>query len=139
MSQFDEYLAAEGPFDAILGFSAGAVLAALCMAVKALRGEEIPVKCAIFIASANCDIEKTYLGLDQGTGPINIPIPTAHIWGANDTTAPTGGRDVSLLFDASLRAAFVHDGGHEFPRKRFLTEAALVMRRVLQQGREMSG
>ncbi|KAG8158314.1 hypothetical protein KVR01_012075 [Diaporthe batatas] len=136
--ELEEYLTAEGPFDAVLGFSAGAVLAALCMAVKSLRGEEIPVKCVIFVASASCNIEKTYLGLDQGADSINIPIPTAHIWGANDTTSPTGGQDLSLLFDASLRAVFVHDGGHEFPRKESLTEAARVMQRALHQGREMS-
>jgi hypothetical protein len=134
ISQLDEYVTAEGPFDAVMGFSAGAVLAALYLVLKQQQGLPAPLKCGIFVASASSTRETAYLGLDaQGErdGP-HICIPTAHIWGSNDGIAPTGGAGVTQMCDPSRCLTYVHDGGHEFPRKERLTTAVHVIRRVIK-------
>lgn len=127
ISQLDKYISAEGPFDALLGFSAGAVLAGLYMAKKQQQRQTIPLKCGIFVASADIVQEAAYLGLtDVGS----LCIPTVHIWGANDSTAPTGGPAMTRMFDAATSHTLVHDGGHEFPKKQQLTDAAHSIRRA---------
>ncbi|KAI2464629.1 serine hydrolase FSH [Annulohypoxylon bovei var. microspora] len=132
----DKYITAEGPFDAILGFSAGAVLAMLYMRDKQRRGEPLPLKCGIFVASAAISAEEEYLGFGKQHDVGCIPIPTAHIWGAHDKLAPTGGQDVSRMCEPAICFTLVHDGGHEFPRKQHLTEAAKVVQRAMQLAQE---
>lgn len=132
----DKYIITEGPFDAILGFSAGSVLAALYLREKVRNGEMIPIKCGIFLASATSAREEEYLGLTKERDVARINIPTAHIWGAQDDIAPMGGQDVSQMCDQAVCFTLVHDGGHEFPRKGYLTEATKVVQRVLQLTRE---
>lgn len=104
------------------------------------RGQTIPLKFGIFVASANNTNEVAYLGLDsQDKETCRISIPTAHIWGANDESAPTGGLDISEMCDPGLRSTLVHSGGHEFPRsKDDLTSAAHVVQRAMQLAREQT-
>jgi pimeloyl-ACP methyl ester carboxylesterase len=136
----DAYIASEGPFHGILGFSAGAVLAALYLMDKTRRGQRIPLKFGIFVASANNANEVAYLGLDsQDRETGRISIPTAHIWGANDESAPKGGLGISEMCNPVLRSTLVHSGGHEFPRsKGDLTHAAHVVQRTMQLAREQA-
>ncbi|KAI0022606.1 serine hydrolase FSH [Xylariomycetidae sp. FL0641] len=134
LTQLKDYVATEGPFDAIMGFSAGAVLAAAYI-LQVPNGsiEEAAFKCAVFLSSAVSKAELKYLGLDGRM----IQIPTAHIWGSNDDTAPTGGQDISRLCNPRRRFVYTHDGAHEVPRKKHLTEAVHTIRRTV--GLAMSG
>ncbi|KAI0415232.1 serine hydrolase FSH [Xylaria grammica] len=129
IKQLDEFIAMEGPYDGIMAFSAGAVLAASYMLEKQRQGQIVPFDCAIFLSSANSTVEKCYLGLDTYHDVIRIP--TVHIWGSNDAIAPTGGKDLSLLCQVEHSLTFVHDGGHEIPRKGSLTEIAKLIRRTI--------
>ncbi|KAK4107385.1 hypothetical protein N656DRAFT_785395 [Canariomyces notabilis] len=126
----DHYVATGGPFDAVMGFSAGAVLAALYLAEKQQQCGALPFKCGVFLSSAVSAAEISYLGMEAQA--ITIQLPTAHIWGSNDLVAPSGGEDISRLFDPALRQTLVHDGGHELPRRHYLTEAGHVIRRTMQ-------
>ncbi|KAK7699884.1 hypothetical protein SLS64_011314 [Diaporthe eres] len=123
-----EYVSMEGPFDAVMGFSGGAVLAALYMAELQQQGKEVPFKCGIFIASADSTAEMRHLGLKSQTEMSHIP--TAHIWGSNDVTAPTGGNELSQICKVETRHTVVHDGAHEVPRKQNLTETVHAIRRT---------
>ncbi|KAI0435007.1 serine hydrolase FSH [Xylaria sp. FL1042] len=133
MGQLDSYISSEGPFDAVLGFSAGCVLAALYLLQKQQQSPALPFKCAIFLSCAEIREELRYLGADAVCNPIRVP--TAHIWGSNDATAPSGGQALSEICDAETRLTLIHDGGHEVPRGDHLTEACHVIRRVLQQAK----
>jgi hypothetical protein len=129
MAQLDSYISMEGPFDGILGFSAGSVLAGLYLAEKQRKTGQVPVKCAVFLSSATSIAEMTHLEID--THHAYIPIPTVHIWGDSDETAPTGGRDLSQICHPERRSTLIHEGGHELPRKEHLTKAAHAIRRTI--------
>ncbi|KAI0810329.1 serine hydrolase-domain-containing protein [Xylaria sp. FL0064] len=133
MDQLDHYIASEGPFDAVMGFSAGCVLAALYLVRKQQQSPELPFKCAIFLSCAEIRQELRHLGVDAVRNPVRVP--TAHIWDANDATAPSGGQDLCEICDAETRLTLIHDGGHEVPRGHHLAEACHVIRRVLQRAK----
>lgn len=137
IDQLDKYISMEGPFDGIMGFSAGAVLAATYMLQKVQKSgaDHRPFKCAVLLSSAESTAELNYLGLGNSECNGLIPVPTAHIWGLHDDTAPTGGEDLSRICNPTNRLVFVHDGGHEPPRSSHLTEAAHIIRRITRLGR----
>jgi predicted esterase len=148
--QLEDYISTYGPFDVLMGFSAGAVLAAAYLLQKESRRHErgeagatevdaavnvnpyAPIRCAIFLAGAESANELRYLGLDKQQAVIQLP--TAHIYGATDNTAPTGGEDLSRVCNASVRTVAIHQGGHEVPRQEALTEAVHAIRRTLLIG-----
>ncbi|RYP06666.1 hypothetical protein DL765_009400 [Monosporascus sp. GIB2] len=132
IDQLDKFVATEGPYDAVMGFSAGAVLAAIYILDKQSRRKgcgEVPFRYAVFISSARSKEALTSLGMDPALGEIRIP--TAHIWGMNDQIEPTGGAELSRLCDPNVAATLVHDGGHEFPREDHLVKAVHAIRRTL--------
>ncbi|PVI01515.1 hypothetical protein DM02DRAFT_717827 [Periconia macrospinosa] len=138
LNQLNDFISAEGPFDAVLDFSGGAFLAAMYLIEQqSLRdsGEsnDSLIKCGIFLASASCKAEMKVLGASTvpRVGKTSIQVPTAHIWGSNDTIAPTGGHDLSRVCNAAKRQILVHEGGHELPRGDSLTKAVHVIRRTI--------
>ncbi|GKZ38502.1 hypothetical protein AbraIFM66950_010751 [Aspergillus brasiliensis] len=50
--------------------------------------------------------------------PVLLQLPTAHIWGQNDTRYPGTSVVLSRLCKPEWRAVFVHEGGHEIPGSR---------------------
>ncbi|KAI1264011.1 serine hydrolase FSH [Xylariaceae sp. FL1019] len=129
VTQLDQYITAEGPYDAILGFSAGSTLAAMYILQKQANGLSVPLKCAVFLSAAEIDREIQHLGMDLSTCRLS-DISTVHIWGANDRTAPTGGQVLSSLCDPANRFTFIHDGRHELPRGGETVQACHVIRRA---------
>jgi acetyl esterase/lipase len=125
----DSYVTSQGPFDAVMGFSAGAVLAGLYLLDKHQRDETLPFRGAVLLSAGSSAAALESLGV--GGGCRRIPIPSAHIWGSADDMAPDGGRDLSRLFEPSCRLNLIHDGGHEIPRKSYVTESVHIIRRVL--------
>ncbi|KAI1383544.1 serine hydrolase FSH [Hypoxylon trugodes] len=130
IDHLDRYISTEGPFDIVMGFSAGAALAALYILDRQRRGEPSPFKCGIFLSSAVSKAESAFLGLEGGSDNL-IRIPTVHIWGSEDSTAPTGGEDLCRLCDPNVRFTVVHDGGHEVPKKQYLIQAVNAIQRGL--------
>lgn len=134
LAQLDRYVEDEGPFDAVLGFSAGCTLASIYMMQKQQQGRQQPFKCAVFLSCGPISTEMGLLGLQQGgpNGPNQrLRIPTAHIWGSADEVSTTSGAELFELCEAGpKRQMLVHDGGHEVPRKDYLTESVHVIRKV---------
>lgn len=130
LAQLDTYVADEGPFDGVLGFSAGCTLAGIYLAQKQQQGQQ-PFRCAVFLSSGPVSTEMERLGLHQGQDR-RLRIPTAHIWGSADEVAPAGGRELFEFCEAGpKRQVLVHDGGHEMPRKDYLTKSVHVIRKVI--------
>ena len=106
-----------------MAFSQGAALAALLLAEEASyrpTQREPVFKCAIFLSGmVPCDHEALAQGkirwLDPAQDAEIITVPTAHIWGLNDTEYPGISEGLSKLCKADVMRQVVHKGGHEIP------------------------
>ncbi|KAK1142914.1 hypothetical protein N8T08_007155 [Aspergillus melleus] len=109
----DEYVANEGPFDGVIGFSAGASLAILWLLWRQQK-RDIPVKMGVFFSNAHGPNQLKALGIPFSIENLNLP--TAHIWGSCDDgegqiTAKCGWG----LCKADRRSMYIHGKGHEIP------------------------
>ena len=147
LSQLGTFLASEGPFDGVIGFSQGASLAATFLIDHALSQTHSsttspPFKCAIFFSGGKpldpltlskcCALE--FLDPTK-TGPL-IKLPTAHVWGRNDTLWPGASETLCGLCEEDMRAVFVHDEGHDVPgarAKEAVQGAIRVIRRTVDR------
>ncbi|KAI0974393.1 serine hydrolase-domain-containing protein [Xylaria arbuscula] len=79
VDQLTSFVENEGPFDGVIGFSGGAVVAAMCILDKQRRTDRagLPFRYAIFVSSAESKEAMVALGLDPQVDIIRIP--TAHI------------------------------------------------------------
>lgn len=126
LADLREFVDSEGPFDGVMAFSIGAALAAMLLIQE---HQETPIqqqlkpifKCAIFFSGGiPCDPallrrERKTRRCEKESNGIIIHIPTAHIWGANDTLYPKFGPVLKDLCLSELREEFIHEGGHEIP------------------------
>ena len=109
----------EGPFDCILGYSEGALVAAtflIDILKKAAKGNSvIPPRCAVFMNGATpYDVDGKGRFLADKCGQV-ITIPTCHILAYNDTMAFSS---VTLyhLCNEELASMVDHGRGHSIPR-----------------------
>ncbi|KAI0142876.1 serine hydrolase FSH [Xylariaceae sp. FL1272] len=138
----DAYIAAEGPFDGILAFSEGAMVAATYIKWKAKQSGLNPLKCAVFLSAWNA-VDPDFLMnegkieiLKAGANIDSVSLPTAHIWGKKDVSAPNSSR-VSELFSADLREIHEHVGAHEIPGPRMTADvksSVRIIRRTITRG-----
>ena len=144
LSDLERYVAEEGPFDGVLGFSLGGALAATLLISKSLEHREAnpnpPFKCAIFLSAA-IPYDPTAILRDEirkicSTQGELIQIPTAHIWGSNYDMAKETCPVLSELCNPHLRNIFVHDLGHDVPGARShgaMNGIIRVIRRTIDQ------
>ncbi|KXX75425.1 Family of serine hydrolases 3 [Madurella mycetomatis] len=137
LNQLEVYVASEGPFDGLLAFSQGATISATYLAHAQRRGVTVPFKCAIFFSTGGVfDVDLLAKGeismlTPEDVGEV-IQIPTAHIWGLNDSTVRSAA--VAAVCAREKRQVFVHDGAHEIPGVRSpadVKSSVRVMRRVI--------
>ncbi|CAH0022094.1 unnamed protein product [Clonostachys rhizophaga] len=138
----EDFIATEGPFDGVIGFSQGAALAAAVMAQRQrkqpLEEAANPVfKCAIFISAA---VVFDPISLGEGflralswdvDGEV-VHVPTTHIWGQKDPSPfpPI----LAKLCNTTTRQVYIHDGGHGIPGSHMgeaLGECVRVIRRSI--------
>jgi predicted esterase len=120
INDLSEYIAEEGPFDGVLGFSQGASLAAMII-VRARHSNPPPFQFAIFFCAGLPYCEKA-LGAGElkflkaeDTGGSVIHVPTANIFGAKDPDVSYGKALVELCQPWG-RVVLDHGAGHEIPR-----------------------
>jgi hypothetical protein len=67
---------------------------------------------------------KMVFGIDVAHIPreMKIPIPTVHVYGAKDPRFPAS-VTLAQFCDGAVRRTFDHQGGHEIPRKRDISES----------------
>ncbi|KAI0813403.1 serine hydrolase FSH [Xylaria sp. FL0064] len=142
LRDLDAYVAEEGPFDGILAFSQGAMVAATYSVWKyrqsrvgaaALSG--FPFKCAIFLSAWGA-VDPHSLATEGRVRDWlvevemeRLPIPTAHIWGGNDISKHNAQR-VSDIFSTSMREIYEHNGSHEVPGPRMVPDVKASVRMV---------
>ena len=144
-----DYIASEGPFDAVMGFSQGASLAATLI----LRNQEAksghpasahpqnPFKCAIFLSGQlpfDCaDLERGKIRqLAPDIDNVVMEIPTAHFWGINDTLYPDASPKLCRLCAEGSRLEVTHMAGHGVPSKGDeLERMAVAFRETLHKAR----
>ena len=133
LSDLDEYIKEEGPFDGVLAFSQGALLAtvfhireAKLHPTKHLLNPAFRVAILFNSPQAVDPIQGLESGVEKylsaSDGPM-IHIPTAHIWGKNDHVWAKGSEEVAGICNPEKRTVFVHEHGHEIPTTK--TESAL--------------
>lgn len=117
------YIAADGPFDGVIGYSQGAALAATLLVQDRAARPSHPTslfKCAIFL-SGGVPFDPVAMGrselreLDPAVDGEPITIPTANIWGLNDFDFPNTSPKLCKLCKAECRTEVIHQGGHEIP------------------------
>ncbi|GKZ24447.1 hypothetical protein AbraIFM66951_010461 [Aspergillus brasiliensis] len=142
LTDMDDFLAMETePFDGLLAFSLGAGCGASYLIQKMRQGtptHRLPFRFAVFFCGApplsgRPHLETTTMAassmkpepigiqqarkVESGEPSEMIQIPTAHIWGRNDTLWGYG-PELSGCCKAENREIVVHDGGHEIPGAR---------------------
>ncbi|KAA8571253.1 hypothetical protein EYC84_000583 [Monilinia fructicola] len=121
LAELEEYIEAEGPFDALFGFSYGAALAGTFLMDQQRKNPmklSFSFKCAIFICSlAPFKVVGDRVQQMSGhTDGESLSIPTAHIFGSKDDECYEGSLELMKLCNAKVREAFDHGGAHEIPR-----------------------
>ena len=138
LHDLQEYVSSNGPFDALVGFSQGATLAA---AFLAQRSQVSPtsfspdIKLAVFICGGAPGGLRDGVAarLDVGLNGAVIDIPTAHILGKKDT-AYDAGIELSQLCRQEHREVLEFDGGHEVPMSRkVVSEMVAAFERVIDR------
>jgi predicted esterase len=109
-----EYVATEGPFQGILGFSQGATLGAMLLALS-------PMSFGIFICGARPFSTKwLQKGIMQLVDPSkegpSVSMPTVHILGRKDAGVEWSWQLVETCSE-EMRVVWDHGGGHEIPTK----------------------
>lgn len=144
LSDLESLIENEGPFDGVISFSHGGVLAATYLLREAMlqptkHAQDPTFKLAIFFSSAQAvdpvllkdhGIQKFMTSKD---GEV-IRIPTAHIWGKNDDEWKAASEEVASICITEKKLTFVHDGGHEVPGSKdrsALYKAVHVIRRTI--------
>eukprot|EP00931_Biecheleriopsis_adriatica_P050849 TRINITY_DN29473_c0_g1_i2.p1 TRINITY_DN29473_c0_g1~~TRINITY_DN29473_c0_g1_i2.p1 ORF type:complete len:422 (-),score=88.98 TRINITY_DN29473_c0_g1_i2:53-1318(-) len=101
----------KGGYDAVLGFSQGAILAAALCAELHRRGES---PCfAIFVSGFGKPIP---LGLEVFPPPRPLPVPSLHVWGQGDDHIPAWASKVLSEYFVEPKV-HEHPGGHFMPQK----------------------
>ncbi|KAJ5733816.1 hypothetical protein N7493_002602 [Penicillium malachiteum] len=140
LDDFGRFLEVEGPYDGVIGFSIGALLASTFLIREKARNptKPLPFKCAIFLCAAAA-LDPTALARGEITLLKPIPtssflleLPTAHIWGRNDTLWADRSELLSSLCDPQESSIFLHDEGHAIPGPR-AKEALLGSARAIRR------
>ncbi|KAI0547974.1 serine hydrolase-domain-containing protein [Xylaria curta] len=137
LDDLESYMRAEGPFDAVMAFSQGASLAVSYIAQR--MGQDLSLlnapmfKSAVLfspIAALHPSLVRRHQAqtLDAAVDGEVIDIPTALIWGRNDSVADTA--SISGLITPRLRETYVHNGGHEIPGPRMKDDVRNVVQLI---------
>ena len=115
------YLASEGPYQGVIGFSQGAALAATLM-IKQSQSSAVhpPFQCAIFLCGGTpydpAALEQgRAVPLDAKPDTPGIRVPTAHVLGEKDDALAASLALVEQCDPRSLKL-YIHAGGHDVPR-----------------------
>lgn len=149
MQFFDDlsdFVASEGPFEGLIGFSEGGCVAATMMMEDAHRpSSTLGFKCGIFFcgltpirldALRETDGKLQYL--DPSVDGVLLHIPTAHIWSPDGNIDPGMGRTLVHLSEKGLREELVHHLGHCIPGQlsdEGLVETVRIINRTIEKAR----
>jgi hypothetical protein len=143
LKDLDAYIAAEGPFDAVIAFSSAASFISTYLLHKLdedrRRYQIDPIfKCAVFISGVR---PVDYAALQRGEIVWAVPshekliqIPTANIWGSEDALFRDSSLELSKFCAKETTNVLVHSGEHEVPgskSKEAITSSVNIIRRAI--------
>lgn len=130
------HVAAEGPFDGVLGFSQGGSLAHL-LCVLAQRGAiSMPPSLFCVVISGRASRHHEHLELMEAARKAPLKLPLCVMYGGKDTEVPPQETRALMetIDEASLCTIFLPEGGHRVPN---LNEAQVqAVRAFLEARRE---
>lgn len=140
LNDLERYVNLQGPFDGIMAFSQGTVLASTLLVRQAQQvGGRNRLKLAVFFSGAAAgDPDLLSQGVIKQLDPSEvghvISIPTAHVWGNVENGELHGPTELLNLCLEEARETFQHDGGHEIPGTKdpgSVREIVRVIRRTI--------
>ncbi|KAL2863131.1 uncharacterized protein BJX67DRAFT_384988 [Aspergillus lucknowensis] len=121
VQDFEAFLAAEGPYDGVIAFSQGIILASTLILQNMQEQKPSPFKCAIFFSPRLGPMDYREF---QKSGTVNeiradqhagvMTVPTALIWGSEDPDRPKA-VEMQKLFSEGALFTYMHSGGHTVP------------------------
>lgn len=141
VEDLENFIAREGPYDGVLAFSQGMMLACTLLMRNVEEKKPLPFKCAIFFSPRMAPLDcadlcrGVFTEIEAKRVPQAIGIPTTLVWGSMDPYAPKA-IDMQELFTRDCLSTYVHDGGHEIPGyalKKGLLDTVNVIRRTTNQ------
>ncbi|KAF0695586.1 Aste57867_13626 [Aphanomyces stellatus] len=103
------------PYDAIIGFSQGAMVATLVTAHYMRRSKHVPYKALVLVGGMwPVDGMPHDVPVDTATSKPILDFPSIHVLGQEDEMYEVGKSQVDNFSHAS-RHVFTHSGGHRFP------------------------
>ncbi|KAL4784901.1 serine hydrolase FSH [Aspergillus varians] len=121
VQDLEDFIATEGPYDGVIAFSQGIMVASTLVIHNIQKGKPVPFKCAVFFSPrmGPLDVGVTSragsaVEVNPSTLPGIIPFPSALIWGDQDPDQAKA-REIRELFVPEMLATYVHPGGHEIP------------------------
>ncbi|KAF0695587.1 Aste57867_13627 [Aphanomyces stellatus] len=129
----------KGPYDVILGFSQGAMMATL-MTAHYLEKKWVPYKAVVLVGGMWPADGMPSSSDNQGdAGNVQLNFPAIHVLGEKDFMYEDGKKQIEH-YTASSRHVFTHAGGHRFPAlpqyKDMYSEIAKTLHTVCAQARD---
>ncbi|KAL4801964.1 serine hydrolase FSH [Aspergillus unguis] len=121
VDDLETFIEEEGPFDGVLAFSQGIIVATTLLLRCVRQKREMPFKCALFFSPRLGPMDEDVYSktgevkeVDFETVRQAVRIPVALIWGCRDQDAGKA-REIQKIFWQERLACYVHDGGHVVP------------------------
>ncbi|RAH70042.1 uncharacterized protein BO66DRAFT_94168 [Aspergillus aculeatinus CBS 121060] len=133
LEHLERYIAAEGPYDGIMGFSQGANVALSWLLKLQREARPLPFRFGVFFSNpwAVYDYQELVGGrivpLQRDACAGMLDLPTAHIWGSADKNAPASEAITAACVEGK-RSVWVHNKGHEIPVN---TDAVIAMGKTI--------
>ncbi|PYH81786.1 hypothetical protein BO82DRAFT_402011 [Aspergillus uvarum CBS 121591] len=135
LENLEQYIAAEGPYDGIMGFSQGTNVALSWLLKLQQEARTLPFKFGVFFSNpwALYDYQELLGGRivplrhDAYVGLLDLP--TTHIWGSADKDAKASEAITAACVEAK-RSVWIHDKGHEIPVN---TDTVIAMAKMINR------
>jgi len=108
-----EVFKTQGPFDGILGFSQGGVMAAILCGMLGQPGSNISFKFAMLFSAYATKVKR----LREHYKQVPKAFPTLQVFGGEKDTfvPPESSRELAGLFPKDVTTIYEHKGGHYIP------------------------
>ncbi|KAF0745016.1 hypothetical protein Ae201684_000596 [Aphanomyces euteiches] len=128
-----KYVDSHGPFDIVLGFSQGGMIATLLTAHYQASGKPAPFKAVVLVGVVSDPHEG--LPTELGSWQEGLKMPAMVVLGETDPFFETG-KNILRVYEKPSRRFFLHSEGHKFPSYSRYTalydEVAHTVRRICQ-------
>lgn len=128
-----EYINKQGPFDIMLGFSQGCVMATILSMWYLKQQKPRPWKLNLLFNGLRAyGNNAQYLFQDSDGQLLMVPVPSVHVLGRTDPLCPAG-EQLSAMYATESNLVLHHDGTHRFPSRKRNPEVYDAILRAIAQ------